>query len=67
MASIITTSIVVLYFLITLLVGAWASKKVKSSEDYIVAGRSLGFWFFVLLVLSSETSGMSILGVAGLG
>ncbi|HNV94076.1 MAG TPA: sodium:solute symporter family protein [Methanofastidiosum sp.] len=67
MASIMTTSIIVLYFLITLLVGAWASKKVKSSEDYIVAGRSLGFWFFVLLVVSSATSGMSILGVAGLG
>lgn len=42
MASIITTSIVVLYFLITLLVGAWASKKVKSSEDYIVAGNKFG-------------------------
>ena len=46
MASIITTSIVVLYFLITLLVGAWASKK-KSSEDYIVAGKVWDFRFFV--------------------
>jgi len=67
MASIMTTSLVVLYFLIILIIGAWASKKVKSSEDYIVAGRSLGFWFFVILIVSSATSGMSILGVAGLG
>jgi len=35
MASIMTTSIIVLYFLITLLVGAWASKKVKSSEEEV--------------------------------
>ena len=67
MASILTTSLVVLYFLVILAIGAWASKKVKNSEDYIVAGRSLGFWFFVILIISSATSGMSILGVAGLG
>jgi len=67
MASIMTTSLVVLYFVVILAIGAWASKKVKNSEDYIVAGRSLGFWFFVILIVSSATSGMSILGVAGLG
>lgn len=67
MASILTTSLVVLYFLVILAIGAWASKKVKNSADYIVAGRSLGFWFFVILIVSSATSGMSILGVAGLG
>jgi SSS family solute:Na+ symporter len=67
MASIMTTSLVVIYFLIILVIGAWASKKVKNSADYIIAGRSLGFWFFVILIVSSATSGMSILGVAGLG
>lgn len=33
---------VVIYFLVMLGIGAWASKKVKSSEDYALAGRSLG-------------------------
>ncbi len=67
MASIMTTSLVVIYFIAMLAIGAWASRKVKSSEDYIVAGRSLGFWFFVILIVASTTSGMTILGVAGLG
>lgn len=67
MTSIATTALVVVYFLLMLGIGAWASRKVKNSADFIIAGRNLGFWFFVILIVSSTTSGMTILGVAGLG
>jgi len=50
-----------------LYIGAIASKKIKNASDYIVAGKTLGFWLFVLLILGSTTSGMTILGVTGLG
>lgn len=55
------------YLAFMLLIGAFASRKIKTASDYIVAGKNLGFWFFVMLILGSTTSGMTLLGVAGLG
>jgi len=66
-ADFITIAVVVLYFLGMLAIGAWASKKIKNTEDYLVAGRQLGFWVFVLLMIGTVASGMSLLGVSGLG
>ena len=59
--------VIVAYFLGLMAIGVWTSKKVKTSEDMLVAGRNLGFWVFVLLIVSSICSGMTILGVSGLG
>jgi len=67
MTDILTIIIVSLYFLAMLGIGIWASKKIKNTEDYLVAGRSLGFWMFVLLMIGTVCSGMSLLGVSGLG
>ena len=61
------TIIVILYFVGLVGIGALASKKIKNSEDFLMAGRNLGFWTFTLLVVASICSGMTILGVAGLG
>jgi SSS family solute:Na+ symporter len=59
--------VVFLYLIFMLFLGAFASRKIKSASDFIVAGKSLGFWLFVMLILGSTTSGMTLLGVAGLG
>ena len=67
MADMITILIVGIYFIAMLAIGAWASKKIKNTEDYLVAGRSLDFWVFVLLMIGTVASGMSLLGVSGLG
>ncbi|MDD1724580.1 MAG: sodium:solute symporter family protein [Methanospirillum sp.] len=67
MADIITVLVVGAYCLAMIGIGAWASKKIKNTEDYLVAGRSLGFWVFVLLMIGTVCSGMSLLGVSGLG
>ncbi|MDM7912497.1 MAG: sodium:solute symporter family protein, partial [Methanotrichaceae archaeon] len=61
------TIIVVAYLVGLVAIGAWASKKIKTSEDFLVAGRSMGFWTFTLLIVASICSGMTILGVSGLG
>ena len=66
-ADVLTIGVVALYFLAMLGIGAWASKKIKNTEDYLVAGRSLGFWVFILLMIGTVASGMSLLGVSGLG
>ncbi|HHF98945.1 MAG TPA: sodium:solute symporter family protein [Candidatus Aerophobetes bacterium] len=67
MSKTITTLVILIYLMIILGIGAWASKKIKTAEDYVVAGRSLGFWMFTILIIASCTSGMTLLGVAGLG
>jgi SSS family transporter len=67
MADIITIVIIGIYFIAMLAIGAWASKKIKNTEDYLVAGRSLDFWVFILLMIGTVASGMSLLGVSGLG
>jgi SSS family transporter len=63
----ISTIIIVGYFVALIAIGAWTSRKIKNSEDFLCAGRNLGFWTFTLLVVASICSGMTILGVAGLG
>ena len=67
MSDLITVVLVAIYFLILVGIGIWASKKIHNMEDYVVAGRSLGFWVFTLLMIGSVCSGMSLLGVSGLG
>jgi len=55
------------YFLLMIGIGIWASRKIHTMADYVVAGRSLGFWVFTFLMIASVCSGMSLLGVSGLG
>jgi SSS family solute:Na+ symporter len=67
MVDVVTALVITLYFLFMIGIGVWASRKIKNTEDYLVAGRSLGFWVFVLLMIGTVCSGMSLLGVSGLG
>ena len=67
MSDLFTIGLVAVYFLGLVGIGIWASKKIHTMEDYVVAGRSLGFWVFTLLMIGSVCSGMSLLGVSGLG
>jgi len=67
MATAGTVVTILVYLVLILGIGAWASRKIKTAEDYVVAGRSLGFLMFTILVIASCTSGMTLLGVAGLG
>ncbi|MDR0439318.1 MAG: sodium:solute symporter family protein [Methanocalculaceae archaeon] len=59
--------LIVIYFALLLGIGIWAAKKIKNSEDYILAGRSLGFWIFVLLLITSICSGVTLIGGSGMG
>ena len=59
--------LVILYLVGMIIVGIYASRKVRSISDFVNAGGSLGFWVFSLLMIASLVSGMTALGVAGLG
>ncbi len=66
MDRVVMIAVIVLYFLAIMYVGARFSRFIKSSEDYFIAGRNLGFIAFVILVITSIISGMTILGASGL-
>jgi sodium/proline symporter len=67
MVEMVTLGVILLYCILLIAIGSWASKKIHNSEDYILAGRSLGFWVFTILIVASICSGMTLLGVSGLG
>ncbi len=67
MSDLITIGIIALYGIILIGIGGWASKKIHNTEDYILAGRSLGFWVFTILMVASVCSGMTLVGVSGFG
>ncbi len=48
------------------IVAYFGSKKVKTIADFVAASGQLGFWTYVLLMVGSVFSGMSLIGVAGL-
>ena len=47
----------IVYIVAILLVGLWAAKKVKNSEDWFVGGRSMGPWITALAHGSSSLGG----------
>jgi SSS family solute:Na+ symporter len=59
--------LIVTYFSILLGIGILTVKKIKNSEDYILAGRNLGPWIFVLLLITSICSGVTLIGGSGMG
>ena len=66
-STVLTLILMVVYFVVLLGIGVWASKKIKNSEDYILAGRNLGFWLFTLLIVCSICSGMTLIGTSEFG
>jgi sodium/proline symporter len=67
LAEPIEIAVVLVYFIVLVVIGGYASRKIKNCDDFICAGRTLGFWMFTLLMVGAVCSGMSILGVAGFG
>ena len=53
----VVPAMLVVYIVAILLVGLWAAKKVKNSEDWFVGGRSMGPWITALAHGSSSLGG----------
>lgn len=50
------------YTILMILIGVWAARKVKNSEDYVLAGRSLPFYMALSTVFATWFGSESILG-----
>lgn len=56
--------ILIIYFIIVIIIGIYAMKKVKSSEDLLVAGRTLGIMFVSVSVAAEYMGGLGTIGTA---
>jgi len=57
--------VIVIYMLAILGVGYYASRKVKSSEDYTIAGRRLGFPVLLGTLIGTAIGAGATIGKAG--
>ncbi|BCJ86112.1 sodium:solute symporter family transporter [Effusibacillus dendaii] len=58
--------IAVLYLLVCVLIGIWATRRTKSSSDFYIAGRNLGMFVMAIAAFSSIQSGFGMVGGTGL-
>jgi sodium/proline symporter len=61
----IVVAVTVLYFVIMIVIGFWANKRMKSAKDFLVAGQSLGFFVMAIATFSSIQSGWGMVGSSG--
>lgn len=59
-------TIVIIYMIIVLLIGAWATRRTKSSADFFIAGKSIGPIPLALAAFSATMSGWLFVGCPGL-
>jgi SSS family solute:Na+ symporter len=63
--STIETVVIIVYFIGMILVGIIVTRKVKTSNDYLAAGRRLPFWLVTATLFATWWGGGTILGGSG--
>ncbi len=58
----IDTVIVICYMIVLICVGIWVAKKTKTTEDFMVAGRSIGIWRFTAAMAACVIGGSLTMG-----
>lgn len=57
----------VVYILIMMGIGLYYARKSKSIDDYLVAGRSQGFWTITGTIVATTCGAAAFIGFVGLG
>ena len=58
----VDTVIVICYMIVLICVGIWVAKKTKTTEDFMVAGRSIGIWRFTAAMAACVIGGSLTMG-----
>lgn len=56
-----------LYFLVTVGIGFWATRRQKTAGDYFLGARNLPAWAVLLSIVATETSALTVISVPGIG
>ena len=65
--DVIAAIVFIIYLFSIAVIAHYGAKRTKTVADFIAASGKLGFWTYCLLMLGSVFSGMTLIGVAGLG
>ena len=58
---------IAVYFAIIELIGYYYSKRMKSMDDFLMAGRNLGTWVLVGTIVGTNIGGGTVMGLTGAG
>ncbi|MBV7276597.1 sodium:solute symporter family protein [Clostridium sp. PL3] len=64
--SILDWIIIAAYFVLTIIIGQMATKKVNTTKDYLVGGRKVGKFQSAISTAAADIGGSSLIGAAGL-
>jgi SSS family solute:Na+ symporter len=59
--------VIALYFLVTIAIGLWATRRQKTAGDYFLGARNLPAWAVLLSIVATETSALTVISVPGIG
>jgi SSS family solute:Na+ symporter len=60
-------AVIVLYFLVTIGIGFWATRQQETAGDYFLGARNLPAWAILLSIVATETSALTVISVPGIG
>lgn len=55
----------IVYKIILIAIGVWASRRTQNTEDFFIGGRKLGPWVAAISASASSSSAWTLLGVSG--
>jgi solute:Na+ symporter, SSS family len=61
----VDVAVVAAYFVLTILLGAWFSRRQKDTSTYFVGGRNVSGWLILISIVATETSTVTFLSVPG--
>ncbi|HYF39083.1 MAG TPA: sodium:solute symporter [Gemmatimonadales bacterium] len=60
-------AVIVLYFIVTIAIGFWATRRQETAGDYFLGARNLPAWAILLSIVATETSALTVISVPGIG
>ena len=59
--------VIVVYFVCTLGIGLWATRRQTTAGDYFLGARDLPAWAVLLSIVATETSALTVISIPGVG
>lgn len=60
-------AVIVVYFVATLGIGLWSTRRQSTAGDYFLGARDLPAWAVLFSIVATETSALTVLSVPGIG
>jgi Na+/proline symporter len=66
LAQPVIIAVAAVYFVVVIMIGAWAARRTRSASDFFVAGQGIGLWALSIAAMAATLSGFAFIGGPGL-